>query len=498
MRPLSQTFSQSFSLTLLQPRSLQARLLILVVSVMAGVWLATSLLTWFDARHEIDELLDGHLAQAASLLVVQQGHESAPPSAASALHPDGRYPDAPLLHRYSPRVAYQVFRGGQLVTRSANAPHSPMIDLGEHFDSGFRTVTLDSPSGRAPGAPLVATRWRVFATRDADKGVQVYIGERSDSRSEILRAVLRSTLWPMLLSLPLLALAAWWAIYRGVAPLRRLGRQLARRQPQALHPVVISNAPAEMRPMLDALNQLFGRIGQLMEAERRFTADAAHELRTPIAAIRTQAQVALGEPDAAERRHALLATLEGCDRATRLVEQLLTLSRLEAGADTGLEAIDLHALARRVVADLAPQALDKRQELELERDQEPGAAPDAGGPATVRGNATLLAVLLRNLVDNAIRYSPVGAAVQIRLTVRDGEVTLRVEDSGPGLAAADLDRLGERFFRVLGSGQPGSGLGWSIAKRVAAVHQFSLETGRSPRLGGLMVSLRCPSVTASG
>ncbi len=170
----------------------------------------------------------------------------------------------------------------------------------------------------------------------------------------------------MLAALPLLALAAWWAVRSGVAPLRRLARTLAERQPQALHPVVVAGAPAEMMPMLDSLNALFGRIAGLMDAERRFTADAAHELRTPIAAIRTQAQVAMAEADDALRRHALEATLAGCDRATRLVEQLLTLSRLEEGAAAPTGRVDLSALTRREVAEAAPRALALQQTIELD------------------------------------------------------------------------------------------------------------------------------------
>jgi len=219
-----------------------------------------------------------------------------------------------------------------------------------------------------------------------------------------------------------------------------------------------------------------------MASERRFTADAAHELRTPIAAIRAQAQVALGETDAVRRRHALEATLQGCDRATRLVEQLLTLSRLEAGAAPAIAAVDLSALARRVVGDLAPQALQKRQTIEL----------DAGEACAVKGDATLLAVLLRNLVDNAIRYSPSGAIVKVAVASRRGRAHLAIEDSGPGMTEPDRARVGERFFRVVGSGESGSGLGWSIVRRIAAAHGAQVIVGRSPQFGGLSVAVEWP------
>jgi len=444
-------------MTIRPPRSLQGRLLLLVLSGVALVWLVTSVLTWYDVRHELDELLDGHLAQAAALLVVQQAQEIEPD--------DDRELDAPTLHRYAPKVAFQVFHEGRLALRSANAPVAPMVEAAQQFKSGFKTVQLQ---GQA---------WRVFAAHGAERDVQVYVGEQIGSRNDILWAVLRSTLWPMLIALPLLVGAVWWAVRLGVQPIRRLGRVLAERQPQALSPVTLTKAPSEMAPMIAALNGLFERIGQLLESERRFTADAAHELRTPIAAIRMQAQVAMGEADDALRQHALQGTLEGCDRATRLVGQLLSLSRLEAVESPAMADVDLRALAQRVVAELAPKAIGKQQSLEFEGSE----------PCVVPGNETLLAVLVRNLVDNAVRYSPPAARIQVSVRRQGAQVVLGVEDSGPGLDAADRQRLGERFFRVTGSLESGSGLGWSIVRRIAAVHRLKIDVGDSTALEGLAV-----------
>ena len=244
-----------------------------------------------------------------------------------------------------------------------------------------------------------------------------------------------------------------------------------------------------MEPLVLALNGLFGRIDAMVAAERRFTADAAHELRTPIAAIRTQAQVALGAGnDSAQRDHALQFTLAGCDRATRLVEQLLTLSRLEAAANPGAALplntpIDLSAVTRRTCADLAPAALQRQQELTL----------DAPAVCLVTGDDALLGVLVRNLVDNALRYSPDGATVQVSVAQRSGQVELLVQDSGPGLTDPEIARLGERFYRVLGSDQPGSGLGWSIVKRIADVFAAEVQVQRASPLGGLAVTVRWPA-----
>lgn len=442
------------------PASLQGRLLLMVLGAAVAVWLAAAALTWEDARDELDELLDGHLAQAAALLVVQQartGHDG-----------DDERVEAPTLHRYAPRVAFQVFHEGRLTLRSANAPAEPMVASGSKTKQGFHTVKMEGE------------RWRVFATRGAEHDVQVFVGEQERSRASILMAVLRSTLWPMAVALPLLALAGWWAVRSGLAPLRSMARALARRDAADLGPLQVPDVPSEMRPLLGALDALFARIAALLERERRFTGDAAHELRTPIAAIRAQAQVALAAGGEGERRHALEATLAGCDRATRLVEQLLTLSRLEADGRQAQARVELAGVVRGVLAELAPTAIAKQQVLDFA----------AGEDITLSGDATLLGVLARNLVDNAIRYSPPGARIAVRLERAGSEVLLRVEDSGPGLADADLQRLGQRFFRVTGNEAAGSGLGWSIAQRIAAAHGGRLEAGRSQQLGGLRVEAR--------
>ena len=449
------------------PRSLQARLLGLLLALLCVVWLATALMTWIDARHELDELLDSHLAQAAALLVVQQ----------TRVTDDDDVADVPMLHKYAPKVAFQVFHEGQLVMRSPNVDPTPLAAV----SSGFSTVR------RTDGGD-----WRVFATRGAAHDVQVYVAEQDDSRNAILQAVLRSVLLPPLFALPLLALLIWWAVQRELKPLNKLSRQLQDRQgrqTQALAPMPFDQLPLEVHPVVVALNGLFQRLDQMMASERRFTADAAHELRTPIAAIRAQAQVAQGAgSDHAQREQALQATLAGCDRASRLVDQLLTLARLEAdpggaAAADPVRPVDLCAVAQRTAAELAPAALARQQDLAL----------DAANAALVPGPELLIGVLLRNLLDNALRYSPPGAQVTIRVGTEGGHTTLSVEDSGAGLSEPELARLGERFYRAAGQTQPGSGLGWSIVRRIAQATSAQLQVGRSERLGGLAVTVRWPT-----
>ena len=443
-----------------QKFSLQQRLLTRTLGGVLIVWVATAAYVWFEAQHEIDELLDAHLAQSAALLVVQQ---SATPE------DDEPLLEAPTLHKYAHRVAYQVFDENRLVMHSPNVGHAPMAQ----HTQGFETVTL--ADGKS---------WRIFAAPGRNRDVQVYVAERVDSRDEILRAVMLGFLRPLTFVLPLLLMGLWWNVRSGLQPLQRLRQVLLNRDTQTLTPVSLPDTPQEVQPMLDALNDLLQRLAQRMQTERRFTADAAHELRTPIAAIRAQAQVALtSESHDQVRQQALQDTLAGCDRASRVVEQLLTLARVEGPQDMISEPFRLDQLAQQIMADLTPEALRRCQTLEL-------LATEA---LPVKGQSTLWHILLRNLIDNALRYSPDGATVRIQAKRLQGDqVQVVVQDSGAGLSPADMARLGERFFRVLGTSATGSGLGWSIVRHIAVLQHIDVQVGKSAALGGLQVTLRYP------
>ncbi len=438
--------------------SLQKRLLTRTLGAVLVAWLLTSAVVWMEASHEVDELLDAHLAQAAALLVVQQ---------AATPDDDEPLPDAPTLHKYAHRVAYQVFDEGHLVMHSPNVAHTPMAP----HAAGFATLTF------ADGKD-----WRVFVAPGQRPDVRVYVAERVDSRDDILNAVMRGLLLPLTVALPLLLIGLWWNVRAGLQPLQRLRQLLLERDTRALTPVSLPDPPQEVQPLVDALNDLLQRLAQRMDTERRFTADAAHELRTPIAAIRVQAQVALGSAtNDLARQQALEATLQGCDRATRVVEQLLTLARVEGAQEVDRQAFRLDQVAQEVASDLAPEALRRQQSLVL-------LAPH---PVNLHGSSTLWHILLRNLVDNALRYSPRGATVQIQMQqVADGAVACSVQDSGPGLPPADMARLGERFFRGEGASASGSGLGWSIVRHIAALLHIEVQVQSSQTLGGLHVTLR--------
>lgn len=439
--------------------SLQRRLLIGLLAAVALVWLGTAVYSYLEARHEINRLLDAHLAQSASLLVAQVGHELE----------EIELEHAPSAHERMRQVAFQIWeRGRVLRLHSANAP---AIRLSPR-EEGFSSVRIDGRS------------WRIFSTWDARHRFLVQVGERDEARREIATGIAGGLLVPLAIALPLLGLFIWLSIRRALTPLARLGREVGNRKAGDFGPLVVEDAPTEVAPLVRGLNALFERVGRLVENERRFTADAAHELRTPLAALRAQAQVARGAADDAARVHALDKVIAGCDRATRLVEQLLTLARLdpeEAGRAT--EQCDLASLARQVVADLAPAALARKIDIEL-----------AGAEAVaVHGYPDLLSVLLRNLVDNAVRYSPDGTTVRVEVAPRRDTAQLAVEDQGPGVPAEAQAKLGQRFYRVLGSGQAGSGLGLSIVRRIAEIHGGRLSFADGPGGRGLRVEVELPA-----
>lgn len=435
--------------------SLRQRLLAALLGAIALVWLATAVYSYFDARDEINELLDAHLAQSASLIVAQTAHEL---EEIDTEH-------APQLHKRGRGVVFQIWeRGVTLRLRSANAPRERLAAR----DEGFSDVTVD---GRG---------WRVFSGWDAKRRYLIQVAERDSARREIAQGIATNLLAPLLLALPVLGLFVWFSIARALRPLRALGQQVEERRPENLGALAVDDAPAEVAPLVHSLNALFERVGRLIESERRFTADAAHELRTPLAALKTQAQVARGAADDGERRRALDNVIAGCDRATRLVEQLLTLARLEPGLTRRrAEPCDLRALAQQTIAELAPAALSRKVEIELAE----------GGAVRTEGYPDLLSVLLRNLVDNSIRYCPGGGTVRVEVAGAGDTASISVTDNGPGIAPEERAKVGQRFYRILGTEESGSGLGLSIVRRIAEIHRAAVTLEEGPGGKGLRVTV---------
>ena len=311
--------------------------------------------------------------------------------------------------------------------------------------------------------------------------------EAHHARAEIVEALGEALAWPLLAAFPALALAIWLGVGSGLRPLGELRRQLARRGAGDLAPLEAAQAPVEIEPLVAELNRLFARIEEALQRERRLTADAAHELRTPLAVLSTQAQVARRASDAAARNEALDAIVAGAERGARLAEQMLTLARLESrsGADAA-RRLDLRELVRGVIAEAAPHAVEKGLDVALEE----------GGAVELEGHPALLAILARNLVDNAVRYTPPGGRVRAAVRAEAGLARLEVSDDGPGVPPAELTRLGERFHRLADPGESGSGLGLSIVQRIAELHGGKVRYSAGPGGRGLAAAVELPLATS--
>ncbi len=440
---------------LFKTHSLRARLiglLLLAIVLAAGLQVAV---VYRQARVEADGIFDYHMEQMAQAL--RAG--IMPPGGPSPMDEPSLPPDAfDFFVQVWTNEGLRVFQSG---TRA---------DLPQRAVLGFSNVEVDG------------TPYRVYSMQSRAQVIQVAQDMRP--RQTMARALAWRTVLPIAWMAPLLMLVAWAVVSVSLAPVARVRRQVAAREADELAEVEEAGLPDEIQPLVHELNLLFGRVRQAFDAQKNFVAEAAHELRTPLTALRLQAQGLQRAPDDATRRLAVERLLAGIDRATRLVEQLLMLARQQAQPSTGEAAqpVSLAELAAQAVADAVPQASARHIDLGV------GQA-DSG---TVSGHAEALRILLGNLVDNALKYTPEGGKVDVSVRREDGQLVLVVEDSGPGIAEADRTRVLDRFYRLPGSTATGSGLGLAIANAIAQQHGSALQLDRSPLLGGLRIALRLP------
>lgn len=442
--------------------SLRRRLLFILIGLFALVWFAAFAGTYATAMRRLELMFDAQLAHDAGVLLtlvesgLHEAHGSLGPPQQIAL---GR-------RRFRKVLAFQVWRGERVMLRSENAPEVRPL---EH--NGYANLVVD------------AGDWRGYTLHGPEDGLTVWVGEPVALRAQLASEIAREELYPLLPGIPLLALLLWWGVGQGLLPLHRIAVEVAQRSPSNLHPVDLQQVPAEVNAIVEKLNALLARLREAFERERRFTSDAAHEIRTPLAGIKTHAQVALRTTDEAQRRHEAEQVIQDVDRTTHLVEQLLTLARLDREALThNYSAVDLPALADDVVTRLQPEAEARRIAL---------ARSDATA-APVRGDAAMLGAMIRNLVDNAIRYTPAGGRVAVEVAPRDAEVTLTVTDNGPGIPADERARVFDRFYRGPTANAQGCGLGLSIVKRVAELHRAAIELADAPGGHGLRVQVVFP------
>jgi two-component system sensor histidine kinase QseC len=325
----------------------------------------------------------------------------------------------------------------------------------------------------------IGETWRIFTIQNEDASITVHIGEEVSIRHKLANKIVMRTLIPLLIVLPLTAIIMWYGVGRGMSPLRRIAEEMQQRRPNDLSNIDLDNIPSEAKVLATSLNSVFDQLKNAVETERRFTADAAHELRTPLAALKTHAEVALQAASDEEKQQALRQVVRGVDRATRLVEQLLTLARLDP--DTGnanVKRFDLFIVAEQVISDEALIAIEKNIEISL----------NGTRGKFVYCNSDAIAVLMRNLIDNAIRYTPEKGTVEVSIIRFDDDITFRVADSGPGIPKEERELIFHRFYRRLGTKSPGSGLGLSIVTRIVDLYKLKIQLDDSA-LGGLQIDV---------
>ena len=451
--------------------SLRRRLLLYLLLCAPAVWAAALVFSVQQARREVNEMFDTELIRLARQVETMLSAREGVPDGALPPPPSAGTPEAGESDVRDLAIAVWDSRGRRVVTdrEGVMLPHRPAASgsVEERIDGeDWRTYYLRSPSG----ASLIAT------------------GQKAYEREELIVSLTLSQVLPWLVVLPVLMAVMAWAVGRALAPASRLVMEVGRREANDLRAIEDMRLPAELRPLVDAMNALFARIGEVLQRERRLTADAAHELRTPLAVLRAQWDVVRHTRHPVERMVNEAKFTAGLERMDRLVTQMLALSRVESLA--GLSSVTEIAWPPIVEQAMSESlSLAERRHIELACEW-----PVAGShPLPLIGDPNLLIVLLRNLLDNAVRY----ARAQSTVTLRFAEDRLEVDNDGPPLTPAQIDSLGERFHRFEGQAESGSGLGISIVRRIAALHRLELIYGACSDGNGVRATLRFASLPSS-
>lgn len=418
--------------------SIRRKLLLTLIGALLAAGFAAAAATFFSAQAEFNSFLDTHLRETAQSLrdsVLQ----SMPFEAPRHLTIVG---DAP-----SYKIVVQVYdSANNSVWQRAGTPSLPLPER-----PGF---SLDKVDGKS---------WRTYSV--AAGPLIITVGQDMAVRSELAATAAFRILQPLCLLLPFIAIAVWIVVGSGLAPLERTARAVARRSPTSLAPISTRGLPTELAGLVNAVNSLLARLSESLSAQQRFASDAAHELRTPLTALKLQVQLAqrAKTPEAQQKCFGKLN--EGINRATRLVQQLLTLARLDPDASKKpMSSIDLAALAQSVCEDMTPIAQQKSISI----------ATDAE-PAQIDGMEDAVRLMVANLTDNAIRYTPEGGRIELRTCTENGMSVIEVSDNGPGIAPAERQRVFDRFYRALGTKTSGTGLGLAIVKRIVDIHRGTIE-----------------------
>jgi two-component system OmpR family sensor kinase len=435
-------------------RTIRSQLLLGLLGGTLACTLAAGGAIYFKVLEESNELFDYQLRQVATMLPV--GQAAAP---ARRQHGDPEEDVVIEVWDRAGRLKY-VSTAGEALPAAARPGYSTLA-------SGDDT-------------------WRVYLVeRDGDR---VQVAQAVSAREELAARLALRSLLPFLAMLPVLGLLIYAVVGRSLRPLGRLARALGRRSPRDLQPLGEAGQPPELKPVVVALDDLLQRLDGALRSQRAFVADAAHELRSPLAALKLQLQLAERAADDAQRQAAFVKLHQRLDRATHLVQQLLTAARQEGGAGgprPDAAQVDLLELARACVGERYDQASARRIDLGIVEPE-----PEAGvAPPCVSGSADDLRILVGNLLDNALRHAPPGGQVDLALARAGGEVRLQVLDDGPGIAPEDRARVFDRFYRAAGQAEWGSGLGLSIVRSIAEAHGAAVTLGDGPSGRGLLVTV---------
>jgi two-component system sensor histidine kinase TctE len=434
------------------------------------LWPVSMAIQYFFAYHIADSAYDRELRDSVVAVSRQLGyvagqlvvHDQAATAAVT------RAEDDDLTH-YQVRDRSNTVVGGE--------PVIPSIE----FQPEMEPQTVYFRDERVPGREVRVAY--MFAQVPGMRGaVLVQVAESVGKRSRLASEIIGDVLAAQFLIVPLALFFVWLGLTRGVEPLNELTDSIRRRKPDDLAPIDDADVPEEVRPLVGAFNELMARLDSSLKAQQRFVADAAHQMRTPLAGLKTQAELAMRQRDPVNLQHAMRQIVASADRASHLINQMLALARADADSPPALQPLDLEALAREVAREWVSRARSREIDLGFE---------PADAPAWIEANPLLLSELANNLVDNAIRYSPPGGRVTVR--VRAGEeVVLEVEDNGIGIDHADRERVFERFYRVLGTDAEGSGLGLPIVRGIAHLHRASVALAPNPRERGTVARVVFP------
>jgi two-component system sensor histidine kinase QseC len=454
------------------PWSLRRRLLAVIVAASTVLWLASLGIVTMIAWQETSDVFDDALEESGYMLLAATTDWNARGLLAQAGQGGA--------HERKVDMQYQVVVDGRVIQRTGGAPAQPFVDALDDQDDGDGFADID----------IERRRWRVFVVRDEARNVEVQVGQKQSKRYDILEELFEHLWLPVLGFLALLALACWLLTGRVLQPLRRTASAIAAKTPDDLALVPVAGQPKELLPIVQALNGVLGRLGAALQAERRFTADAAHELRTPLAGLHMHVQLLQRQH---EHRHPDLAgpfrkLRDDIGRVTALVDSLLALARMDPLSREQLvrEPVALAPLLEQLCATHAHEAAQCGITLAVRCEID-----------AVEANPPMLRIALRNLVDNALRYCPAGSRIDVEASRIAGHARIAVRDNGPGVDDASRRRLAERFFRVLGQEQGGSGLGLSIVRRIADLHGGTLAFGTGLDGRGLGVTLDFPGPGAS-